>query len=235
MATFQCEECGHSQSAPDKYIGKHAKCPECDSRGAITGESNAITLIPELVTETEEHDHAPVIRRCSGGSIQTSLGYGIVLNKHSSITREWITVSDPNFPTQLVGDTGIKTIYEKDNDYGSGNFYYEAKYSVRSVEPIQALEVRFLTFNIWGLHDKTLSALEIQDMTAEKTYSLDGKWNLFSENEASEYYASIAFVSQIRTSGGKVLIADTHAVLAEAKRMSEKFSESDLEPTKPPR
>jgi hypothetical protein len=77
---------------------------------------------------------------------------------------------------------------------------------------------------------KTLSATEILDMPAGTVRSFDGSWNLFSETEASEHYASIAYVAVIRDSFGKVLEADIQPVLAEARRFSERFSDSDLEP-----
>jgi hypothetical protein len=82
------------------------------------------------------------------------------------------------------------------------------------------------------MHEKTLSSLNIQDMKENEIYKFDGKWNIFSENEVSEYYASIAFIAQVRTSAGKVLVTNTEPVLMEAMRMSAKFSEADLEPTK---
>ncbi len=57
------------------------------------------------------------------------------------------------------------------------------------------------------------------------------KWNLYSENEASEHYASIAFVATVRTSTGKVLDANMACILEEGKRFSSKFVAADLEPS----
>lgn len=64
--------------------------------------------------------------------------------------------------------------------------------------------------------------------------SVDAAWNLFSENEASEFYASIAYIAKVRTKAGRILASDTAPVLEEARKFSSKFSAEDLEPQKPP-
>lgn len=35
MATFVCDHCQHTTSAPDAYVGRLAKCPKCDQRSTI--------------------------------------------------------------------------------------------------------------------------------------------------------------------------------------------------------
>jgi len=89
MAIFNCAQCGHTQSAPDEYVGKRTRCPSCDQRGMIVEDANALTVLPHLPAESDAPAQVHEIRRCSGGSIRTRLGYGIVLNEHSSIKREW--------------------------------------------------------------------------------------------------------------------------------------------------
>ena len=59
---------------------------------------------------------------------------------------------------------------------------------------------------------------------------MDAKWNVYSENEVSEYYASIAFIAQVRTKTGRIIKADPIIVIQEAQKFSKKFKESDLEP-----
>lgn len=90
---------------------------------------------------------------------------------------------------------------------------------------------RFLTFDIWGDHSRNLSATDIADMDAGSTKKFDGKWNIYSENEVTEYYASIAYIAQVRTKSGRVIKADPKVVLEEARKFSKKFAEGDLEPT----
>lgn len=165
----------------------------------------------------------------SGGSIQTPLGYGTVLNEESSLTREWITIHDDNLPINIVGTVGLKTWYQMDIKSSSGKYEYNARYEVVAKEDVVAFEIRFLTFNIWGEKVKTLSATEIMDLPAGTNKEFFGIWNLLSENEASEFYASIAYIAKVRTKTGKVYKANSTIIVQQAQKYSSKFSESDLE------
>jgi hypothetical protein len=146
-----------------------------------------------------------------------------------------ITVLDKTLPAELTSCVGITTVYEQETDYTAGQYVYSSRYAVRALDDIRAFEVRFLIFNIWGRHVQTLTATEIADVSANDVRQCDGKWNLFSENEACEHYASIAYLATIRTGTGQVLEADIEPVIAEAKQLSSKFTDSDLEPTPRPR
>jgi hypothetical protein len=131
----------------------------------------------------------------------------------------------------LVDNVGVVTRYERDQY--RGEYHYSTKVTVETAEPVSAFEIRFLLFDIWGNHLKTLSMTEIMDVNAKKEIS--EQWNVFSENEVSEYYASIAFVARVRTQSGRVFEADMTRVLEEARKFSRKFSPENLEPAKPPK
>jgi hypothetical protein len=227
MALFKCEECEYSVSVSDEHIGKRTKCPSCKQSGTIVNADSEVISMPSA----SDLDNNPIILKSSGGPIQTKLLDNIILNKESSLEREFITIVDPSLPAGLTSCVGIKTTYQSDTSFSSGGYRYTARYSIKTLEPIFAFEVRFLLFNVWGRHVTTLSATEILDMPEGTVRSFDAKWNLFSENEASKHYASIAYVAVIRDSFGKVLEADIQPVLTEARRFSERFSDSDLEPT----
>ena len=171
---------------------------------------------------------ADTVSTTTGGSIQTTLGYGITLNEKSGLQREWITVHN-DLPVDIVDTAGIKTVY--DQGRLSGEYAYKAKYSLSMKQPVVAFQVRFLLFDIWGNHVKTLSDTEIIDVAAGETKTQDSSWRLYSENEASEYYASIAYVATVRLASGQVLKANPEPVLAEARKFSAKFQLADLEPT----
>ena len=170
------------------------------------------------------------ITRASGGSIKTELGYGIVTNEGSSLTREWITVHDNSIPADINGTIGVKTVYESGDRYSRGDYRYSTQYRITVKESLSVIEVRFLLFDIWGDHVRNLSSTDIIDIDAGATKAFDAKWNVYSENEVSEYYASIAYISQVRTNSGKVVKANSELVLEQAKKFSKKFTESDLEP-----
>jgi hypothetical protein len=168
----------------------------------------------------------PTISRESGGSIQTPLGYGITVNKESTLTREWVTFHDPALPADVAGTVGIKTVYESER--GSGDYKYSTRLNIEAREPVAAIEVRFLLFDIWGNHIKTLSLTQVADISDKK--ELTAEWRAFSENEVSEYYASIAFIARVRTQSGRVVEANTSLILEEARKFSRKFSVESLEP-----
>lgn len=170
----------------------------------------------------------PYVTRTSGGSVQTKLSDQIVLNKGSALQREWIAVNNGSLPVQLVQTPGVTTIYEREGRYSSGGYEYKVDFNILVAEPITAIEVRFLTFNIWGERERVLSLTEILDFGVG-THKLTGSWSLYSENEASEFYASIAYVARVRTASGKIVTADLDPILAEARKFNAKFSEAELD------
>ena len=161
-----------------------------------------------------------------GGSIQTKLSANIVLNKESGLRREWVAVHDDTMPVDLIGKPGVTTIYQSGGRYSSGGYRYKADYMIRVKEPIVAIEVRFITFDVWGERTRALTATDIRDFTPGD-YSLNAEWNLHSENEASEHYASIGYVATVRTSVGEVHRADIDAVTDAARKYMSDFT-SDL-------
>ena len=184
------------------------------------------------MTESSIPSNPISIRRISGGSIKTTLTSSICLNENSSIQREFITIDDDKSPASIVACVGVMTIYKGRTDYSVGGYNYLSKYAISATEEIRAFELRFLVFNIWGEHIRTLSSTHIEDVSAGAVVNYDGEWNLFSESEASEHYASIAYIATIRTSSGRVYKMDTHSIVLEARRFSEKFTDTNLEPTK---
>jgi hypothetical protein len=169
------------------------------------------------------------ITRGSGGSIRTDLGHNIVVNKDSSLQREWITIHHDTIPADLVGTVGVRTIYEAGGRYSSGGYHYKANYAVKANQELVAIEVRFLIFDIWGDLLRNLSATYVLDLKSGEIRNLDSRWNVFSENEVSQYYASLAYIAQVRTKSGRVIKADPNIVVQEAQKFSTKFKASDLE------
>jgi hypothetical protein len=171
--------------------------------------------------------------RASGGSIQTKLSGSIIVNKDSSLEREWITLHDPSIPADLEGTVGVTTVYEREA-MGRGEYQYKAAVSLIPSEPLAAVEIRFLTFDLWGGHVRNLVMDEVTDMPAGTKRALTGSWRVYSENEVSRHYASIAYVSRLRTKDGRVIETDSAPVVQEAKKFSTKFTAADLEPKPEP-
>lgn len=195
----------------------------------IFGKSFYALPLVLLFTLEAQSVVAAEVKVASGGSIRTELGYGITINKESSLTREWVTINDSIMPASFDVPTGITTVYESGQRYSSGEYLYSAAFALTPTEDLTAVEVRFLTFDIWGNHVRNLSSTEVADMEAGKSVSLAARWKVFSENEVSKHYASIAYIAQARTKSGQVIKADPQAVLAQARKFSSKFTADDLD------
>lgn len=187
----------------------------------------AARRLASLVPQAEQGAPSPSpavsgqVNRGSADSVRTALGFGIVLNKNSSLEREWVTVNTPDMPAHIVGPVAVGISYK-------GNYNYTADFEIESTEALSALEVKFLTFDVWGEHVRNLSYSEVEDSPAGRK-KIEGRWNVLSENEASEHYASIGYVARIRTKAGRVLAADPAGVIQEAKKFSAKFDPNTLE------
>lgn len=175
---------------------------------------------------------AQTITATPGGTIRTSLGRGIALNKESSIERTWITVHDPSMLVEFKAPAGVKTTYTLRGDYGEYDYNVAVQLTAR--QPISAVEIRFLLFDIWGKNTKSLVMTQVMDMMTGTTKEFNAKWQIPSETEAAQYYASIAYVSRVRTQDGRVLGSNGEFVLEQARKFSAQFKEVDLEPGKPP-
>jgi len=167
--------------------------------------------------------------------MRTPLIAGIALNDKTTLQREWITVRDTVLPIDFVGTPGIATTYKPGGEYSSGTYEYGTKFRLTVKDSITAFEVRFVVFDVWGDPVRTLSETEIEDVPVGSSHDFEPQWNLYSENEASEYYASIAFVARVRTKNGKVYVANMDPILTEAAKFSRKFTAADLEPRAPTR
>lgn len=184
----------------------------------------------------EDQPLAPEVSfsRGAGGSIVTDLGYGIRVNAGSSLEREWLTAHDTRLPVDLKGTVGIRTYYASGARYSSGEYQYRTTITLVPKDSLAAVEVRFILFDIWGEHTKTLSMTEIVDMPAGKDVSFSPSWRLWSENETEEFYASIGYIARVRLRSGKVFEADYDPIVAEARKMYARFSPEDLDPNRRP-
>jgi hypothetical protein len=168
------------------------------------------------------------MERYPGGGVATDLGYGITLNKTSSLKREWFVVRDDNAPATIEGPVGIGVRYKSGERYSSGQYQYQATYTVRAKEPLAAIELRVHVFDVFGKLIKTLSATELVDFS--DTRAFEAAWRIWSENEASEAFASVAYLAQVRTAAGRVYEADRSAVFDQVRRVGRRITEADLEP-----
>ena len=175
------------------------------------------------VTHANGENRALTTVEANGGSVVTNLGYGIQVNKGSSLQRRWFVVNDDSCPMQLNG-AGINTTYRSSSDYsyvpvGSANFR----------EATTAFEIRFLLFDVWGEHAETLDASKIVDAQGEITLKDIGTWRA-SENEVSGMFTVIAFVASVRKPDGTVWQYDAGSLLQQIAKIKVKLTEKELTP-----
>ena len=174
--------------------------------------------------------HAQTVTTTPGGTIRTFLGRGIVLNKELSIERIWMSVHDPAVPVEFRNPVGIKTIHTLRGD--AGEYEYTAAVHLTARLPISVVEVRFMLFDVWGQNTKNLVVTEIMDLPPGTTKELNPKWRLSSETEVAQYYASLAYISRVRTKDGRVFATNSEFILEQARKFSAQFKEVDLESNK---
>lgn len=171
---------------------------------------------------------AVVMDRYGGSSVVTDLGYGISLNKESSLKREWFVIRDETAPAALLGEVGVNVIYKSGEKYSSGQYQYEVIYQIKPQEPLTAIELRVHVLDVFGKLLKTLSATQLSDFSEPKSFT--GNWRIWSENEATEAFASVAYIAQVRTTSGRVYEADAKAIFDQVRKVAKRITEADLEP-----
>lgn len=172
--------------------------------------------------------------KAAGGPMVTTLGYGFALNKGSTLVREWITLHDSVLPADIEDSAGLKVVYKAGGTYSRGEYEYVGKFRLQVKEPLAALDVMFLTFDVWGTPLRGLRFGRVQDVEAG-FHDFDGAWSILDENEASAFYASIAYVSRVRTKSGRILEADNSDIAEEVKKFSTRFKVADLTSSPKPR
>jgi hypothetical protein len=161
-----------------------------------------------------------------GGSVATDLGYSIKVNKNSSLHRSWVVLNDPGCPVQLTG-SGIVTAY------GGRDYAYRQVGTFTASEPVAAFEVRYVLFDVFGEHMKTLSAVSVSDAAPGTPLPLSdvGSWRAL-ENDVSELLTSVAFVAYVRNSEGKVWRYQDKAITNELAKIRLTAGAGVLDPSK---
>ncbi|GJQ22186.1 MAG: hypothetical protein HBSIN02_25410 [Bacteroidia bacterium] len=161
-----------------------------------------------------------------GGSVVTELGYGVKVNKNSTLRRSFITFNDPACPVQL-NSAGIKTLYD-DRSYS-----YKPVGTLNASEQVSAIDVRFLLYDVFGDHIKTLRGTYVGDVAPNNAFQLKdiGSWRAW-ENEVSELLTVVSFVAQVRTQSGKLWRYNEKAIGEEMSKVRLKVSSGVLDPTK---
>ena len=163
--------------------------------------------------------------------MRLSLGYGVMLNEHTSLQREWIAAHDSTAPVDLVGTPGIATAYRSGGSYSYGGYEARTSYSLRVRDSVVAVEIRFVGFDVWGNPLRTFTATHVEDLQPGLSRPFNDSWSLTSyDTDVSELYGTIAYVARARRRNGSTWEANSAPILEEARQFSIRFTAEDLLP-----
>lgn len=158
-----------------------------------------IVAISILVISTSAFAQPLQISIEDGGTVVTDRpGLRVKVNENSSLHRTFIVINDPNCPVQL-DSTGIRT------SYSDLSYSYWPSGIVKANEAISALEIRYLLFDMFGNHIKTLSALEVADIDYGKEIRFRGtsSWQA-QESGVIQLLTIVSFVGNVRKADGSI-------------------------------
>jgi hypothetical protein len=191
---------------------------ECDLSCAGVLLSISLLLVANVT-------HAQLkVDMTDGGSVVTALGYGIEVNKGSSLKRTLVVINDASSPLSLT-DTGVAPKYQ-DRGYS----FLPTGYMTPK-EPVAAVEIRFVLFDMFGTPMTTLSAIRVKDFGAEKTPLGEASWYA-SESNVRGLLTVASFVAHVRTASGKIWRYNEKRIGEELAKLNLRVSAGALEPPK---
>ena len=163
--------------------------------------------------------------KSDGGSVVTELGYGISVNKGSTLVRRWFTLNDDTCPVSLER-SGIQTVYKSERY--SGSYSFAPAGTARAAKPVRAVYIVFALFDVWGERMRNLGLSEVTDLPEGGSVPFKSSWYA-SENDVSEFHTSVSFVDRVMLADGTIWRADRRAIAAKLSEVQIKVSESGLE------
>lgn len=129
-------------------------------------------------------------------------------NSGSSLLRRWIVMNSAELGVTIdATDFQGLTTYYVDRD-----FPHALHLKVNILEPVQALSVVVLPFNVWGEPGGWLQLNEIKDLPIGIA-PLEGEWRRRNEAEAGEVLTALILVDKVRMANGTVRRADRGRVI----------------------
>ena len=121
---------------------------------------------------------------------------GISFNQKSSLQRETILLNVPSCPVQISASSLTFS-------YADRGFQYKGRTTFQTQNPVSAVEIRYIVYDVFGDHLRNLSNTEAQDFAAGD-HVVEGTWNVLRENDVGEHLTTVAYVAKVRLADGKV-------------------------------
>jgi hypothetical protein len=153
---------------------------------------------------------------------------GVEFNKGSSLQRESVLFNEPECPTQLTKNALIF-------NYEDRRFTMASTTTLSVGQPVMALEVRHILFDVMGRHMRNLANLQARDFTPGPS-SLSGTWHVFNDNDTSELLTTVTYVARARLAdGGQWIFNSDNLTLALEMLHLEKKIDDDKPPAGKPK
>lgn len=142
-------------------------------------------------------------------------------NEGSTLRRSWVTLDDTESPLALEG-AGVSVSGRP------ANRSFGVVGNIRPRVPISAFEVRFILFDMFGGHLKSLSKMEVKDLAVGDEVTLSDmrpRWRRAgadweaSSGEVRELLTVVSFVAQVRTRAGVVWQYNEDAILQRLREL----------------
>jgi hypothetical protein len=168
-----------------------------------------------------------IITKASGGSVKIQRGLGAVSNR-STLELDWVMVTDSTLGIVFDSPVGAQGVF--DDPW----FRYESNMKMRALLPVQAFEVRILTFDVWHQFTGTLSFSQLEDLAPGQQKSFDRVWGIYGEGQLRDHFISVAYVAKVLLADGRTMIADQAPALKAAQAILASITIQDLEPKPEP-
>jgi len=129
------------------------------------------------------------IKREAEGPFKFKL-FGVELNEGSSLQRESVLFNDPSCPVQITRNRMVFA-------YADRRMTLSAATQLTMRQPIMAMEVRHILFDVCGQDARNVSNLAASDFQAVPA-NLPSTWNIFDENDASELLTTVTYIARVR-------------------------------------
>jgi len=185
----------------------------------------ALVCLCAASVAADDQSNTVDVSRDSGGSMLTQLPQTTTIwNDGSSLQRQFIAIHDSRLPVDIVGTPGPTMELSGEDEYR-----YTTSMQIIPNTQVDAVEVRFVLFDVWGDPMVTLATSRVCDFTGGQ-YRIEGAWPA-TEHDCRRLYASICYVSRIRTHDGRIITAAPQPVIAEGQRFDPNFDVDKLTPT----
>lgn len=149
-----------------------------------------LCLIPRAATaQTYQTD------RRTSGSISFEIN-GVPINEESTLEKQSILLNDTGAPVTI-------TRYEGSFGYEDRSYVHEGTVEARAEQPVRAVEMRHVFYDVFGDHLENLSSTIVKDIQTG-TFSDNATWRILDDHDVMEHMVTVSYIAHVRLADGTV-------------------------------